>query len=418
VPSFGSFGLASSLSKSLQQIRINFLVSSFVRRIAEINEVGNTYGARVCFFDLFPEHYQFSRPLIAELSRTQHVILLVCDKNHSAYLEKRALKNIHVFKIDKRWLPFIFQCVQIPYLATPASHLHPSAVRSDVRTIHTYHSLVSMHAVYGDDAFDGFTDFFACGPHHVREILAIRAARGLPSATIHEVGYPKLDNLAEIRAAKQKFDISAKKIVLAASWHANNIVALHYEAICEVVLALGYVLIIRPHPHLYDRDYSTMHKLRAISTRYLGRIIIENPRDEFESFWNADLMISDWSGVALEYAFATERPVIFIDAPRKVNSIVLLGIPLLTIEDVARTRIGVKVDCVERLAEGIHAALALSPGTWTKRISEGRDEYLFNYRKSAITGAAMLSELTSNAEMLAPATISKKRIEELIRFYL
>ena len=39
-----------------------------------------------------------------------------------------------------------------------------------------------------------------------------------------------------------------------------------------------------------------------------------------ESLYSSDIMISDWSGVALEYAFALKKPVIFCDLPRKINN--------------------------------------------------------------------------------------------------
>ena len=39
-----------------------------------------------------------------------------------------------------------------------------------------------------------------------------------------------------------------------------------------------------------------------------------------KSFDKADLMISDWSGVAFEFAFGLEKPVIFIDLPKKINN--------------------------------------------------------------------------------------------------
>ena len=35
------------------------------------------------------------------------------------------------------------------------------------------------------------------------------------------------------------------------------------------------------------------------------------------SLYQSDLMISDWSGVAFEYAFAFNKPVIFCDVPKK-----------------------------------------------------------------------------------------------------
>ncbi len=39
-----------------------------------------------------------------------------------------------------------------------------------------------------------------------------------------------------------------------------------------------------------------------------------------DSLHNSDVMISDWSGAALDYAFGLNKPVIFVDVPRKVNN--------------------------------------------------------------------------------------------------
>ena len=32
-------------------------------------------------------------------------------------------------------------------------------------------------------------------------------------------------------------------------------------------------------------------------------------------------MVSDWSGVAYEFAFALKKPVLFVDTPRKIKNI-------------------------------------------------------------------------------------------------
>lgn len=183
--------------------------------------------------------------------------------------------------------------------------------------VHSYHSLVSMHVVYGDDAFDSYTHFLACGPHHVNEIIEIKKRRGLPRAKIYEVGYPKIDNINLSYLAKKNIDTTIKTIVLAPSWHLDNILKLYGDVICQSILDLGHNLIVRPHPQLYEGDLSTMSILRQVALRSNGRITIENPNENWDSYLKADLMVSDWSGVALEYSFATERPVVFIDAPEK-----------------------------------------------------------------------------------------------------
>ena len=47
-------------------------------------------------------------------------------------------------------------------------------------------------------------------------------------------------------------------------------------------------------------------------------IIFEDDISETKSFYFSDLMITDWSGVSYEFAFGTERPVLFIDVPQKI----------------------------------------------------------------------------------------------------
>ena len=51
-------------------------------------------------------------------------------------------------------------------------------------------------------------------------------------------------------------------------------------------------------------------------------------------------MISDWSGISFEYAFTFERPVIFIDVPKKILNPNSDDISLEPIEISIRNKIG------------------------------------------------------------------------------
>lgn len=391
--------LISSVSDFKRQVNLK----KFNRVVRQINSIGETRQARICFLDLYKVHNQFSKGLIEHFAKDHAVVLLVTDKRHSAYLKRRGDKNISVFLIDVKWLPFILKWIRIPYLVTPASHLHKSSVRKDLNIVHIYHSLVSMHSVYGDDAFDAYTHFFACGSHHVNEIKEIRKFRGLPEPITFNVGYPKLDELAVLYAGKRKRRDSGKTILLAPSWHPQNILKNNCEVICGSIIELGYNLIVRPHPHMYDRDIETMQKLQELSTKYHEKLVIENPNDEsFESFLLADLMICDWSGVAFEYAFATERPVVFIDAPRKSNSTELLTLDIPLFESSARSQIGLIVKDVEDLKSGIQNVFETPPEQWARRIQSVRAEHIFNFMTSAEAGSEILKAFSENAELLSP----------------
>lgn len=408
--------VGDKFNTTIKLLRKTALLWHFNRQMSRINKVGDVKNARICFLDLYPVHYQFSKETIRHLALKKPVVLLVTDKSHPAYLNKGRLKNVYVFLLDAWWLPFALNWLRIPYLVTPASHLHSSAVRAELNIVHSYHSLVSMHAVYGDDAFDTYTHFFACGPHHVDEVHAIKSARGLPAATVYKVGYPKLDEQAVLYATQKKQSSTQKTILLAPSWHPENLLKMHCKELCNSILKLGHNLIVRPHPHLYERDYSTMQTLRALASQSEGRLVIENPsEDAFLSFMAADLMISDWSGVAFEYAFATERPVIFIDASRKSNSIELLDLNLPTIEDTLRSQVGTIVENIDQLADGIRGVCETSPEVWAEHIREVRAKHIYNFLNSAETGANILANLAEDAEMLPPIdAMTMDQIELLI----
>ena len=51
-------------------------------------------------------------------------------------------------------------------------------------------------------------------------------------------------------------------------------------------------------------------------------------------------MITDWSGAAIEYAFTLERPVLFIDVPKKIHNPDYEKIPQIPIEISIRDKIG------------------------------------------------------------------------------
>ena len=59
-----------------------------------------------------------------------------------------------------------------------------------------------------------------------------------------------------------------------------------------------------------------------------------------DSLLNSDIMISEWSGAAIEYAFSRERPVIFIDTQPKINNLNWKKINLPCLEEDIRNNIG------------------------------------------------------------------------------
>ena len=91
------------------------------------------------------------------------------------------------------------------------------------------------------------------------------------------------------------------------------------KTLVERLLKLEHEVILRPHPQTIKFAQRTVAEIRNYHK--------DNPRFTFEgsvagqeSLHQSHIMVSDWSGIALEYAFALNEPLIFCDIPRKVNN--------------------------------------------------------------------------------------------------
>ena len=49
-----------------------------------------------------------------------------------------------------------------------------------------------------------------------------------------------------------------------------------------------------------------------------NRFLLDTEYNSLKSFYKSDIMISDWSGSALEFSFGLCKPVLFIDTPKKI----------------------------------------------------------------------------------------------------
>ena len=83
-------------------------------------------------------------------------------------------------------------------------------------------------------------------------------------------------------------------------------------------------------------------KIKAIEDEFYNNSNFEMETDvsSFESLYSAYGLISDWSGIAIEYAFVCEMPVFYIDVPQKINNSSYNKIPCNPLEFSIRNLIG------------------------------------------------------------------------------
>ena len=120
---------------------------------------------------------------------------------------------------------------------------------------------------------------------------------------------------------------------------------------------------------------------------------------KFDSLNNSVCMISDWSGISLEYAFTFERPVIFIDVPKKILNPNWKDITLEPIETSIRDQIG-HVVSPNNLQEILELIRILGKNTQiiSKLIKEIREKTVYNIGESAKIGAEYIRQLHNESK--------------------
>lgn len=279
------------------------------------------------------------------------------------------------------------------------SRIHP------VHYVYVFHSMVSTHMAYRKGAFDHFDTLFCVGPHHVNELQENFAKKNGRHHSFVEHGYSRLDTLLSKNghgsAPDRTNGPNRLRILVAPSWGNHCLLESHGVDLCRVLLDAGHQLTVRPHPMTAKKTPKAIDAL----THHFGRhrsFTMEDDTTSVDSLRHADVMISDWSGAALEYAFGVERPVMFVDVPRKVNNPDYTGFSSEPLEVSIRSKIGeiISPHDLHQLPERVERLHSHSASFRTK-IQQARSQAVYNVGASGAGGAKCIAQLADAASASA-----------------
>jgi YidC/Oxa1 family membrane protein insertase len=260
--------------------------------------------------------------------------------------------------------------------------------------------LNSIHEVYRRGAFDNYDGFFCTGPHHKKELVAHFERQHLTSPDLYEIGYHKLDRIFRAHSSYEKKHKDRQTILLAPSWGKGNILESHGIDIVRRLIPLGRRIVIRPHPCFFLPIYPEGQEIiEALARAFQGEkdVEIEKSIATEDSFHEADVMVSDFSGAAYEYALGTLRPVLFIDVARKTLNPNWQELGLPTFEDKMRFEVGrvLPPEYIPRIDQAMLELLGQNT-LYRDRIEKLRQSAVYNFGRSAEVGARVIKELMEN----------------------
>lgn len=288
-------------------------------------------------------------------------------------------------------------------------HIKRSYVRKDIEYIYVFHAPLSYIMTLRNGALDHYDTIFCTGKGQVEEIRKSEERYGLPPKEIVECGYSVIENMREhyLENRSSYSGQAIKKILIAPSWQEDNILDSCLEPLLMSILRDGWQVIVRPHPE-YLKRYTV--RWNALRERYKDLpeewVVFQSDFSSNETVYSADVLISDWSGIAFEYAFATQRPVLFIDTPMKVYNPDYTEIIEKPLNLTLRDEIGIRLSPEKADQAGREVARLLERAdAYAQKIAELTDEYLYNMGRSGeVGGKYILRKLKEKAaQKNAPA---------------
>ena len=265
-------------------------------------------------------------------------------------------------------------------------HIKRSYIRKDIEYIYVPHCIDSTNMTMRKNSTDHYDSVLVTDKYQREECEKTNEVNGLKDRKIIDWGYSLLDDMIADYKKSKKVVNKRKKIMIAPSWQKDNIIDSCLDKVLKSLSGKDYDVIVRPHPQHVRHMRDAFEKMKE---KYAGtNITIQTDFSSTDSVFNADLLITDWSSIGLEYAFTTEKPVISIDTPMKVMNPDYKKIKVEPINIWIREKIGevVKVKDVDHLDKVVDKLLKNS-AKYKAQIAAQRDNSVYNLGKSAEVGA-------------------------------
>lgn len=266
-------------------------------------------------------------------------------------------------------------------------HIKRSYVRDDIEYIYIPHGMDSLNMTMRTGSMDHYDTVFCVGKHQLEEIRKTEEIYGLPKKNLVKWGYCLLDEMRKNYQALGHKSNTRKTILIAPSWQPDNIVDSCLEEILESLCKADFYVTVRPHPQHVKHGSEQINHIRKKYESY-SNIQIQTDFSSNSTVFEADLLITDWSGIAYEYAYTTQKPVLFVNTPMKVMNPEYKKIDTIPINVLLRDKIGLSVD-VEHVSEigELSRKLLSEAGEYYDSIGEFVNEYVYNLGNSAQVGA-------------------------------
>lgn len=373
--------------------RENFLSENKRRERKDYKRFFSVVNKHLVFYSESNGFYKYFKGMIEYLLEHTNITIhyITSDPNDSIFEMEQMNPKIRAYYIGENRLITLMMKMDADMVVMTMPdlenyHIKRSYIRDDVEYVFVQHGVGSNNMGMRKGCMDHFDTVFCAGPHQVEEIRETEKVYGLPQKRLVEAGYPLIDEIRENYQVSSHMVNERKKILIAPSWQDQNIIDSCLEDILDALRDKDYEIIVRPHPQevRLKKEYMEVLKQKYDS----GNVIIQTDFTSNNPVMEADLLITDWSGISWEYAFTTYKPILFIDTPMKVMNPEYQKIDTIPLNILLRDKLGksLKLDQLNEVSKTVDYLIG-HRAEYSAQIEALTHEYIFNPGSSAEVGA-------------------------------
>ena len=236
---------------------------------------------------------------------------------------------------------------------------------------------ISRYRLFGVDYYDSL---FCAGPYNEASAREFERQRGTKPKLMVHAGCSYYDTMLKRKQAMPPRCASEgpARILVAPTWGPSAMLTVYGMTLLAPLAEAGYSLVVRPHPQSRLVEKKLLEDLKEQTAKYPNVAWDDSP-DNFPAMAAADLLISDFSAITLDFAYVMERPVLVMDYTPDLSVYDAYYLPWEVWDFTAHRHIGRKLSLedIPNIADIARDMLA-DPG-FAARLQRFRSENLYHF---------------------------------------
>lgn len=347
----------------------------------------------IVFYAESRHYYQYYEKLILDLLDRKAKILYITSDKHDPLL-KTAPQGLQVMHV--KWtLGLLFKRIKADVMVMTMPDLGNFLYKRSAsvgKYVYIFHAAVSTHQQYRKEAFFNYDTIFCTGEYQVNEIRKAEQVYDQFQKQLIPYGYPLLDTI------KEETHPDARQVILVApSWFEGCIFDTCIEELLLQLSKLPYEIVLRSHPEYQKRKPAAYAKIVELMKQHPQMMLDEEP-DVIKTLSVTDILITDRSGIAFEFALGAGKPVLFIDTVLKQTNPNCNELNIEPIENKLRSQLGISISpkALDQLPQKMEELSLFAQG-FTERMEILKKEIFYNSDASYNSGAEYIMKQLKNS---------------------